>query len=583
MSSVSTGYVPQTSPNDPNSFANNHEVKATNYHLDLSPNFSKKSLNGFVDVLLEAVVDNPGVIILDARTLIISQVKVLLDPLPNHKDVREIELFDYLISGEVDIAEAGYPSVYGQPITVRLPQGIRQDFKKGSTITLRLVYETTPVSDAIQWLEKEQTLGKQHPYLFTQCQSVHARSLVPCQDTPSSKSTYSATIRVENPLVAVMSAVINKDKVHINEKFSVFHFEQKVPIPSYLIALAVGALKSREIGPRSRIWSEEELLDAGAYEFSETEDFIRAAEEFLPAYSWGIYDLLLLPPSFPYGGMENPCLTFVTPTLLAGDRSLANVVAHEISHSWSGNLVTNKNWEHFWLNEGFTVYLERRILAHMDENREQGEEFAKFHAMMGYQHLTDSVDRYRETNQMPFTKMVQHLDKVDPDDAFSSVPYEKGFNFLYYLEKQIVGDVVAFEKFLHAYFTEFANQSIETDQMKAFFIQYFEDKVPRSKLDAIEWDAWLHSEGDVLHKNRFESKLAESAIKLADDWVDHNVQDASKQDLKDWTSLQLTFIFGTASSKGSRTRDCRAMCWIAWIKPTNFRNTRMQRLDSDGK
>jgi len=540
---TSTGFVPPTSSNDPNSFANNDEVKATHYYLDLSPNFAEKSLSGFVDITLEALVDNPGTITLDARTLIIKQVKVLLSPLPNHTDKREIELFDYLISGEVDIQGAGFPAVYGQPITIRLPQDIRGDFNKGNTITLRVIYETSPLSDAIQWLSKEQTLGKQHPYLFTQCQSVHARSLLPCQDTPSTKSTYSATIRVERPLVAVMSAISEKENVQSSDKFAVFHFNQKVPIPSYLIALAVGALESREIGPRSRIWSEKELLDAGAFEFSETEDFIKAAEEFLPAYSWGIYDLLLLPPSFPYGGMENPCLTFVTPTLLAGDRSLANVVAHEISHSWSGNLVTNKNWEHFWLNEGFTVYLERRILAHMDKDRAHGEEFAKFHAMMGYQHLTESVDRYKETNQLQFTKMVQDLNKVDPDDAFSSVPYEKGFNFLYYLEKQIVGDVNVFEKFLHAYFTKFAHQSIVTDQMKSFFLDYFSDKVPQSKLDSIEWDKWLYSEGDVLHKNQFDSTLAKSAVALANQWVDQEPNpSASKSDMEGWSSLQFTFF-----------------------------------------
>jgi leukotriene-A4 hydrolase len=546
MSATTTGFVPPLSPHDPNSFANNHQVRVIHYHLDLSPDFERKSLNGFVDVMFEALVSHPQLVTLDARTLIIKQVKMVLDPLPNHIEKREVELFeeDYVISGEVDVNNEGYPPVYGQPLTIKVPQNLRQGIEKGSKFTLRIFYETTPLSDAIQWLTKEQTVGKQHPYLFTQCQAIHARSLLPCQDTPSSKSTYSATIRVQKPLVAVMSAISNKEEnaKSKHEKFSVFHFHQKVPIPAYLIALAVGELECREIGPRSHIWSERAMLDAGVYEFAETEQFIKAAEEFLPPYVWEIYDLLLLPGSFPYGGMENPCLTFVTPTLIAGDRSLANVVAHEISHSWSGNLVTNKNWEHFWLNEGFTVYIERRILAHVDKNRDRGEEFAKFHAMIGYNHLVESIDRFAELKQLQFTKMITNLNKIDPDDAFSSVPYEKGFNFLYYLEKEIVGNTETFEKFLHDYFTKFAYQSITSEDMKNFFLEYFTEKVPAEKLNSIDWNAWWTTEGDIVKKNKFDSKLATNAVQLAEKWVKEGGQGASSTDIKGWSSLQLTYF-----------------------------------------
>lgn len=192
--------------------------------------------------------------------------------------------------------------------------------------------------------------------------------MLPCQDTSAVKATYSAT--VTSPLPVVMSA--NKRS---EPSPNVYHFEQTQPVPSYLIAIGAGAIKSKIIGPRSAVWCEDQVLDAAAYEFGETESFIATAEDLVGPYVWEKYDILLLPPSFPYGGMENPCLTFLTPSLLCGDRSLVDVVAHEISHSWTGNLVSCCSWEHFWLNEGFTMFLERKILARL-----HGEEWRQFNS-----------------------------------------------------------------------------------------------------------------------------------------------------------------------------------------------------------
>jgi leukotriene-A4 hydrolase len=230
---------------------------------------------------------------------------------------------------------------YGSALTIELGTIL----SKGTKTKVTVGYATTQDCTACQWLEPSQTVGKKHPYLFTQCQAIHARSLLPCQDSPSIKLTYSANITA--PLRAVMSAVSTGEDKHAGDK-TTFKFEQKQRIPSYLIALAVGNLEGREIGPRSTVWTEPEVLEAAAWEFVDTENFIRTGEELLTPYDWGRYDLLVLPASFPYGGMENPCLTFVTPSLLAGDRSLVDVVAHEIAHSWMGNLVTTENWEHFW-------------------------------------------------------------------------------------------------------------------------------------------------------------------------------------------------------------------------------------------
>lgn len=231
---------------------------------------------------------------------------------------------------------------FGSALTIKLEQAL----KEGEQAKIVIDYATTEGCTACQWLDPSQTVGKKHPYLFTQCQAIHARSLVPCQDSPSIKLTYSANINA--PLRALMSAVPTGEDKQANGT-TTYKFYQGTRMPSYLIALAVGNLEGRVISERSSVWTEPEVIEAAEWEFKEhTEKFISTAEELLTPYDWGRYDLLVLPASFPYGGMENPCLTFVTPSLLAGDRSLVDVVAHEIAHSWMGNLVTTENWEHFW-------------------------------------------------------------------------------------------------------------------------------------------------------------------------------------------------------------------------------------------
>lgn len=304
---------------------------------------------------------------------------------------------------------------------------------KNQEVVIEISFETSPKSSALQWLTPEQTSGKEHPYLFSQCQAIHCRAILPCQDTPSVKLTYSAEVSVPKELVALMSAIRDGEAPDPEDPSrKIYRFSQKVPIPCYLIALVVGALESRQIGPRTLVWSEKEQVEKSAYEFSETESMLKIAEDLGGPYVWGQYDLLVLPPSFPYGGMENPCLTFVTPTLLAGDKSLSNVIAHEISHSWTGNLVTNKTWDHFWLNEGHTVYLERHICGRLF-----GEKFRHFHALGGWGELQNSIKTFGDTH--PFTKLVVDLTNVDPDVAYSSVPYEKGFALLFYLEQLLGG------------------------------------------------------------------------------------------------------------------------------------------------
>jgi len=297
----------------------------------------------------------------------------------------------------------------------------------------------------------------------------------------------------------------------INSTQSRHTFEQKVPIQSYLIAIAAGKIVSKRIGPRTEVWAEPQFLETAAFDFEDTEKMLQAAESVCGKYVWGAYDILVLPPSFPFGGMENPCLTFATPTLLAGDKSLANVIAHEIAHSWTGNLVTNRTFEHFWLNEGFTVFTERKILGRLE-----GEASRQFASIGGLKELKDCINTLKPDN--PLTALVPNLDGIDPDDAFSLVPYEKGYAFLYYLEQKVGGPSV-FEPFLKTYIETNSYKSIDTNDFKWQFIDYFTNESKLNLIKDVEWDKWLKTPGMPLVVSKYDTTLLKACTDLKDRWM----------------------------------------------------------------
>lgn len=287
----------------------------------------------------------------------------------------------------------------------------------------------------------------------------------------------------------------------------VSRFVQNVPIPSYLLALAIGALQSRQIGPRSAVWAEKKFIEEAALDFSQTESFLQIAEDLSGPYVWGRFDILVLPPFFPWGGMENPCLTFVTPTLLSGDKSNSFVIAHEIAHSWTGNLVTNANMEHFWLNEGFDVFLHRKIIGRL-----HGELSRHFEHELKWTGLEEDVNQNLGPHN-PLTALVTNLTGVSPDEAFSWVPYEKGSAFLWHLEETLGGPEI-FEPFLRSYIDHFAYKSIDTDDFLSYFRGYFNGS---SALASIDLDTWLYSPG-MPDKPNFNASLAEQSRDLAAQW-----------------------------------------------------------------
>ncbi|CAO3594765.1 unnamed protein product [Absidia cylindrospora] len=473
---------------DPSSLANLKQVKNTHLHLDWTVSFDQKNITGHVILDLVTLENNVDKVILDTSYLAIQRVSL------NEQDLK------YTISER-------HPCL-GSALTIQLPEPIAAS---GTKFQIKIDYSTTEECTAIQFLEPEQTIGKKYPYLFSQCQAIHARAFCPCQDSPAIKLTYSAS--VSSPLPVIMSALKTEDIQGANG-LTTYKFEQRTSIPSYLIAIASGNLESREIGPRSSVWSEPEMIEIAANEFEDTEKFIATGEDLLTPYEWGRYDLLVLPPSFPYGGMENPCLTFVTPTLLAGDKSAVDVVAHEIAHSWMGNLVTTQNWEHFWLNEGHTVFIERKITGRL-----HGEAERQFSAILGWKALKESVELFGEDS--PATVLKPDLSSgIDPDDYFSSVPYEKGFNLLYHIEKTVGGGEI-FEPFLKSYVGKFAGQSITTEQWKDYLFEYFKEAHGQAmvdKLDTIDWNTWINSPGMPPVDPEFDTTLAKQCYDLADRW-----------------------------------------------------------------
>ncbi len=342
-----------------------------------------------------------------------------------------------------------------------LGQGLAIDITP-ETKNVTIFYETLPSAEALQWLKSEQTADKKFPFLYTQGQSIYTRSWIPIQDTPQIRLTYEAKIKVPEGMMAVMSAENPKEKNASGE----YHFKMRQPIPPYLIALAAGDLAYKAFDSMSGIYAEPSTLPAAYDEFLETPKMIQAAEKLYGAYAWGQYDLIVMPPSFPFGGMENPRLTFVTPTVIVGDRSLTSLIAHELAHSWSGNLVTNATWDDFWLNEGFTVYFERRIME--DLYGKDAKEMLEYKGKLDYDR---SVDYLTKSDRKQDIQLKLNLEGRHPDEGVTDIPYEKGYFFLKMLEEKYGRD--KFDLFINSYFSKYRFKTIDTDT----FITYLKENL----------------------------------------------------------------------------------------------------------
>jgi leukotriene-A4 hydrolase len=365
-------------------------------------------------------------------------------------------------------------SLLGQALAVL----INNDTKK-----VVIEYETSPGAQALQWLSPAQTAGKKRPFLFTQSQAILARSWVPCQDSPAIRFTYDAEVHVPTDLLALMSASNPQQK---NDQ-GVYKFEMRQPIPSYLLALSVGDIAFKSVSDRAGVYAEPSVVEAAAWEFADLEKMVAGAEALYGKYAWDRYDVIVLPPSFPFGGMENPRLTFATPTLLAGDRSLTSVIAHELAHSWSGNLVTNATWDDFWLNEGFTVYFEHRIIEAL-----YGHDDAEMHALLALQDLKANIEELTAAGQLNDTKLKLDLKGRDPDEGVTDIAYYKGYFFLRSIEEKYGRD--KFDAFLRDYFSGHSFQSMNTDSFISAIKDYYATKHTVTLPDTL-FDKWIFTTG----------------------------------------------------------------------------------------
>ncbi|MDO7887311.1 M1 family metallopeptidase [Hymenobacter cheonanensis] len=447
--------LPTPPPADPHSYAQGPALR--HLQLALTVDFAQQTLAGSATWLLAEPLAAAATLVLDTRDLTIEGVQAGLKA----SDV------------PVSYSLAAPDPVLGQALRLELPAG---------TAAVRIAYHTSPGAAALQWLAPTQTAGT-HPFLFTQSQAILARTWLPCPDSPGRRFSYEAAMEVLGPERGQLLALMSAENPQATALDGRYQFRQPQPVPAYLLALAVGRLDFAPLDARTGIYAEPATLARAQAEFGEMSAMVRAAEQLYGPYRWGRYDLLVLPSSFPFGGMENPCLTFVTPTILAGDRSLTSLVAHELAHSWSGNLVTNATWDDFWLNEGFTVYFERRIMEQL-----YGRPYADMLQVLGEADLRHTMQEMGPAS--PATHLRLHLAGRDPDDGLTDIAYEKGCLLLLTLER-LVGRP-RLDAFITEYFARFAFQSMTTDHFAAYLTQTLLTPDEASQLDL---PAWLDGPG----------------------------------------------------------------------------------------
>lgn len=478
---------------DINSYSNFDQVKTTHLTLNLNVDFAQQQLAGTATLDFKRLQPEANTLVLDTRALKVSGIEQAVD-------------------GHWQQAQWHWgqgSKALGTPLSITLAKGANK---------VRVRYHTTEGATGLQWLTPAQTAGKKQPFLFTQAQAIQARSFIPLQDSPSVRLTYDATLTVPKGLMAVMSAE-NSQTVSAD---GVYHFHMPQAIPTYLIALAVGDLRFQAMGKRTGVYAEPSVLKAAAKEFEDTEAMMTTVEKMYGPYAWGRYDLLILPPSFPFGGMENPRLSFITPTVIAGDKSLVSLIAHELAHSWSGNLVTNATWQDLWLNEGFTTYLTYRIMEAV-----YGKPRERMEAVIGYQDLQEDLHKMPAAD----TRLVPDLTGRDPDDAFSDIPYEKGALMLFEIENRLGRKKM--DAFLRGYFQHFRFQSVST----AMFLDY----AAKKGLDVARLKQWIYQPGlpagaPQPHSDAFEKVADEQQQWLA------GQREVSAIAFKTWTAQQQLYF-----------------------------------------
>lgn len=505
---------------DEHSWSQPGKVRIRHLTLDLKVDFERRELRGFVDLALDWRDPKARELVLDTRDLQIDKVLAKSGDSGWYRAAHQLESGDPVFGSKLSI-------------TLRRQHEI-----------VRIRYRTSPSASGLQWLEPSMTAGGKHPFLFSQSQAIHARSWVPLQDTPGVRFTYSARIRTAPQLMAVMSA--DNDPAAMRNGSYLFRMPQ--PIPSYLMAIAVGDLAFAPISERAGVWAEPATLESAVAEFADTERMIAVTEALYGPYRWGRYDLLILPPSFPFGGMENPRLSFITPTVIVGDRSLTGLIAHELAHSWSGNLVTNASWKDMWLNEGFTSYVENRIVEAI-----YGLERAEMDQALSQRQLHDELAELEPGMQ---ALKLPPTPGRDPDEALTAVAYDKGAWFLHFLEQRFGRE--RFDAWLRGYFDRHAFRSITTDDFLADLREHLMPERPKAISEA-ELDEWLNGAGVPAFAEPTESARFAAVDAALGQWED-----------------------GVRGAGGLRTAQWSTQEWVRFLEglPETLSPERMAELDA---
>ena len=522
---INVSHIDTTLIKDGHSYANIDKIRTKHLYLELDVNFENKTIYGVARH--EMINFGTDTAIFDIKGLAIRKVTI-------GKDKAHEKETDFIIGTN--------NAMLGQPLCVKITP---------TTQFINIYYQTTEKTEALDWLSPELTAGKKLPYMYTQGEAILTRSWIPIQDAPSNRITYSADVKVPVDLMALMSA----ENPKVKNKTGLYHFEMKQPIPCYLIALAVGDLRYKKLGKKCGVYSEPSLIGACGYEFIALPKLIKAAEKIYGKYQWEQYDLIVLPYSFPFGGMENPRLTFASPTLLAGDRSLVSVVAHELAHSWSGNLVTNASWDDFWLNEGFTVYFEGRIMEEI-----YGKEVSDILALIEYQELETEISEIDKGEFPEDSHLKLALKGRNPDDGMTNIAYVKGAFFLKTLEQQVGREL--FDKFMNSYFKKYSFRTITTEAFEA----YLNSQLLKPNHIRFNTKEWIYKSGIPKNCYKIDSPRFRVIQKLADDFA-HGKN-----------------IFKVKRKKDKITRaKYVTQEWLAFIRrlPAKMSPTMLQNLDKE--
>jgi leukotriene-A4 hydrolase len=493
---------------DESSFANINDLHTKHFDLQIELDFDNSLIYGTQTIFMTTKKWFVNHVDLDVRDLDIKSVT----------DTKGNALPFQVVSGLND--------ELGQKLEIQIPK----KWFPNSEVALVITYVTSQDASAVSWLTKEQTAGKKLPYMYTQCESIHCRSVAPLQDTPAIKATY--TIHAISPVEMVVRASGNITHEYTDEEHRHTKFEMTIPVESYLLAFASGNLVEKQLGKRTFVITEPELMEKCVSELQDLEKAVEAAESYITPYVWGVYKVLMLPPSFPYGGMENPLMTFANSGLVTGDKSSFRLFVHELSHSWFGNLVTNENWSNFWLNEGFTVFLERKTDSIL-----YGVDASKVAAKRGNSSMHMDIENFGETSN--YTSLHPEMNGNHPDTSISGIPYEKGFQFLYFLESQVGEE--QFQSFLQSYVNQFSEHSLNVEEFIDFFTKFVNKKFDKTSskeiLDNIDWDAWIYQPGKPPVQVDLETQVYKTAIQVAQNFL---TGQESEQDVSDWTSFDLS-------------------------------------------